>query len=150
MATTKIDLTWTDKAIGRMLYQFNTLESNINNLIFAYFQPSREAEAFKNTLLNSSVLGMGPKIKILANMTDFDTKILDRIRRVANIRNSVAHNNPGGFLDVKKHEGSVIISVMNSSGKLKNLKLAEQEKLFYEHCKEIDEYLKGYGEKLME
>ena len=117
--------------IGTVLESYNSLEESFNQIILSYFNPKSNIEDFKNILLNSSVLDLGAKCKLFSNMTDFDQKIVEKIRRIGSIRNGIAHNNAMVSINVEPQknnrvenvETKNIVQIMNSSGRILNLSL---------------------------
>lgn len=114
--------------------------------------PSKEKETFKNVVLDSGIINMGAKLKILANLRDFDHKIIEKIRKMAHIRNAVAHNNPGIQININKNSGkgtaSEFISVMSSSAKLQSKEFSSQIAEFNSYFEIVITYLQYYSEGL--
>ena len=72
--------------IGRLLQ----IELRINRKIIEYFNPA-EKHKFEKIMLNSSIINMGGKLKVLRNTGTVDNKTIDKIRRLVSIRNGFAH-----------------------------------------------------------
>lgn len=117
------------EARGWTIYRLQQIEYKINEKILEFFKP-KEKELFSKIVLNSSVLDIGSKLKILINLGSVDPKTIEKIRRLSAIRNGFAHaaisskvtikiimdeNGKEKNIDVKEHN---MIEVMNSSGKL--------------------------------
>ncbi|CAM3611438.1 hypothetical protein [Zobellia roscoffensis] len=130
---------------GWVIERFIRIEERINNIILDFFKPDNK-ELFTSVVLNSSVLTIGAKIKILANI-GVDNSTINKIRKLASIRNGFAHTlithqisikPPSKSEPAKKVETEVtsIVNVMNSSGKI--------------ITKNAHEYLSEYLELLQE
>jgi len=141
---------WT---IDRM-YQ---IESKINFIITEYFKPEKK-EDFEKIILNSSIISIGGKMKILRNIKSFDKKIIEKIGKFSSIRNAFAHLPITESIHIKinkdekdEFESSEIskilsqIEVMNSSGELKIRNAKELIAEFFELNKELTEYLLNYN-----
>ena len=103
--------------------------------------------------MNSSVISYGQKLKILSNIEDFDSKIINKLRSIGSLRNSVAHNNLKLKIDSNTSlrtmielKDNITLSVMNSSGKLvdKNIKT------IFEEFNKLYEEIRNYLEKKYE
>lgn len=75
---------------GWIIDQMYNIESQIDFLICDYFDPKNK-NAFKKIVLNSSIISIGGKIKILRNIKYFDKKVIDKIQKISSIRNDFAH-----------------------------------------------------------
>jgi len=135
------------------LYQ---IESKINFIISLYFNPEKKYE-FEKIVLNSSIISIGGKIKILRNIKEFDKKIIGKIQEISNIRNAFAHlptrdcieihveNDENGNF-VKSNIGKITseMELMNSNGELKTKTTTYLIDEFYKLNKEISDYLNTY------
>ncbi len=112
---------------GWVIERFIRVEESINKIILDYFKPDNK-EIFISVVLNSSILTIGSKIKILVNI-GVENSTIDKIRKLSAIRNGFAHtliinqiyiNVPSKSESEKTIETNVIsiINVMNSSGKI--------------------------------
>lgn len=112
---------------GWVIERFIRVEESINKIILDYFKPDNK-EIFISVVLNSSILTIGSKIKILVNI-GVENSTIDKIRKLSAIRNGFAHtliinqiyiNVPSKSESEKTIEKNVIsiINVMNSSGKI--------------------------------
>lgn len=126
---------------------FNSLERLIDSIIVQYFEPKKRIEFFEKTLLNSSIINTGSKVKLLMNFDDFDKKIGEKLRNLINIRNGFAHSNPYPLINlevIKQRIDSLSvenkIDIMNSNGIIKsksfeieydNLQLISSEVIVY-------------------
>lgn len=141
-----------NKFVGELLKRYNSFEEKINDLISDYYSPSKNIEEFKKIVLNSSILGMGQKAKILANMTDFDRKQIEKLRKLMSIRNGIAHNNAFVSIKVFENENDEIqrivtnnaILVMNSSGEIKAKDFDEEYREFENLMSDISTYINVY------
>lgn len=119
------------EARGWIIDSFQEIEYRINSKIVDFFKPTEEA-TFKKVVLNSSILDIGSKLKILMNIGTVDKHIIANIRILAAIRNGFAHapicEQVNISIDDGKEDGSDSISlvvesmieVMNSSGEIKS------------------------------
>ena len=115
------------EAQGWIIDQFVQIEDRIDAMIIGHFQPQKE-KVFKTVVLNSSVLSIGGKIKILTNI-GVQYSIIDKLRRLTSIRNGFSHSRIGESMTIivpakgdanekiEAHAESYI-DVMNSSGKI--------------------------------
>ncbi|WP_029038033.1 hypothetical protein [Salinimicrobium xinjiangense] len=130
-----------EEKIGDLINKYNNLELLINHVISNYFSPNKNEKDFHEILLNGTVIGMGQKIKILANMTGFDNnKSIHNLGEILRIRNAVVHNNPYVIIDPNMNPDEHIsykhmqrkLDVMNSSGKIKTKDFDEEYLRFNE------------------
>jgi hypothetical protein len=141
---------WT---IDRM-YQ---IEAKIDFIISLYFNPEKKHE-FEKIVLNSSIISMGGKLKILRNIKSVDKKIIPKIQKISAIRNAFAHlptidhieihiinDENGNFLKSEIGKISSNMEVMNSSGELKTSSTTSLINEFYILNKEISDYLNNYN-----
>lgn len=141
---------WT---IGRM-YQ---IESKIDFIISLYFNPEKKYE-FEQIVLNSSIISIGGKLKILRNIQTFDKKIIEKIQKISTIRNAFAHlpvsdtleihvtnDKDGNFMDSKIGKITSHIQTMNSSGELKSKLATDLIDEFYNLDREITIYLSDFN-----
>lgn len=108
---------------GWVIDQFCQIEFRIDHIIMDYFKPDNK-RIFETVVLNSSVMSIGGKLKILSNIGINKTTI-EKIRKLSSIRNGFAHNRIGESVtifvsnDLKNEpyaESESVINVMNSSG----------------------------------
>lgn len=136
------------EARGWTIDRLQQIEYRIDEKIIDFFKPEK-VELFKKILLNSVVLDIGSKLKILSNINSVDTKTIEKIRRLSSIRNGFAHalisesltinietneNDKQETVNVKEHS---IIKVMNSQGKLVSKNAMEYLTEFLELNNEI-------------
>ena len=67
------------------------LEFKINELIIEYFKPWNK-ESFYEIMLNSSILHLGWKLKVLHSAKIIDKKTLDNLRKLFAIRDAFVHS----------------------------------------------------------
>ncbi len=143
-----------EEKIGNLVNKYNDLELLINHVISQYFSPSKNERDFHKILLNGTVIGMGQKIKILANMENFDSdKSIHSLGEISRIRNAVVHNNPYVYIDPKKnidkegfnHKIVRQIDVMNSSGKIKTKNFDDEYSRFMELIEFVVPYIQSYN-----
>jgi hypothetical protein len=79
-----------EEARGWVIGRSIQIEYRLNAKIVEFFKPV-EKRAFEKIMLNSSILDMGSKLKILKNIGAIDTKTMDKIRKLNAIRNGFAH-----------------------------------------------------------
>ncbi|WP_348811315.1 hypothetical protein [Flavobacterium maritimum] len=140
---------------GWVINEMNKIESKINDIIIHYFEPI-DKDKFKKIILNSSIISVGGKIKILGNIENFDRKIIDKIMKLSSIRNSFAHIPILVHFDIEKIEDSEggaeyklnsfddKIEVMSSSGKLESKFVREELEKFESLKNEITDYINNY------
>lgn len=118
------------EARGWIIDSFQEIEYRINSKIVDFFKPTEEA-TFKKVVLNSSILDIGSKLKILWNIGIRDKNLVDNIRKLAAIRNGFAHVSISEQVNISIDDGKEdgidsislvvesIIKVMNSNGEIK-------------------------------
>ena len=128
-----------EEARGWVIDQMNILEQIINLRIVDHFNPEKQQE-FENIILNSAIIDMGGKCKILQNIPGVEEKTIQKIRKISSIRNSFAHASINQKIrtESKKSEkedeeiihliptSEFYIEVMNAKGKL-------ESKLAFDH-----------------
>jgi len=103
------------------------IEYRINAKIVDYFKPIDKYK-FNKIVLNSSIIDIGSKLKILMNIDTVDPSIIEKIRKLAAIRNGFAHSSVTEKINIKINKESdsssiiveSIIEVMNSQGIIKS------------------------------
>ena len=138
---------------GWTIAQMYNIELQIDFIIADYFKPEDKNE-FLKIILNSSIVTIGGKMKILRNIRSFDKKIIDKIQKISSIRNAFAHlpisesvsiniiNDGNG--DFKSSEVSKVINemeIMTSSGELKRKNIRELIDDFFDLNEQIRAYL---------
>lgn len=131
---------------GWVINQTVKIEKKIDSIICDFFNPEKKNE-FNRVLLNSSIVSIGGKMKILRNISSFDNRIIEKINKLSSIRNAFAHLeiNDTVEMTVKLNknfeiEGTEItnfrseLEVMNSSGEIR---IKNIEELFSEY-QELD------------
>jgi hypothetical protein len=142
---------------GWIIDRMYQIETKIDFIISDYFKPENKGD-FEKIILNSSIISIGGKMKILRNIQSFDKNIINKIGKFSSIRNAFAHlpvtesihinvtkDEKGEF---KSSQISKIISqieVMTSSGELKMRNVKELITEFFELNKELNEYLLNYN-----
>lgn len=112
---------------GWIIDQFQQLENRIDLIILEYFQPNDKYK-FEKIVLNSTIINIGGKLKILANIGVEKTTI-EKLRKIASIRNGFSHTRIGVHITIMISENDnnleknqvlseSIIDVMNSAGKI--------------------------------
>ena len=135
------------EAQGWIIDRFVRIEARIDRIIVDYFKPENKI-IFVSVVLNSSVLTIGAKIKILANIGIKDST-LNKIRKLSAIRNGFSHtliHNKGKItisLNKKPNENiktemDTVIEVMNSNGKITHKDAFEYLIEFFDLLKEIE------------
>lgn len=139
-----------EEARGWTIDRLLQIEDRINSKIIEYFKPSNTGE-FTRIVLNSSILDLGGKLKILRNIGVSD-KLIDKIRILVSIRNGFAHCPIKQEISVnvehkleKVHTSitniNTTIEVMNSGGKIITKNAFEYLLEFYQLNDEIRKLL---------
>ena len=141
---------------GWMIGRMYDIESKIDFVICGFFKPEKKGD-FKKIILNSSIISIGGKMKILRNIKHFNKSIIEKIGRYSSIRNAFAHISVKEIITITitndengKFKGSEIskitsqIEVMNSSGDLKERNIHDLINEFYKLNDELEEYLMNY------
>lgn len=141
---------------GWMIDRLYQIEILIDNIISDYYEPKKKEE-FKRIILNSNIINIGGKIKILSNIEGIDYKIIKNLRDFTAIRNYFAHLPINEHIEVniiqEKNKNdldsvSAVVTqniyVMNAEGKIKEKNANEQIQLFFNLNDEITRYLRGY------
>lgn len=135
------------EARGWVVDSMSRLEDRLKTKIVNYFEPN-EADKFTQIVLNSSIINMGGKLKILLNFQLLDKSVVNDIRELNSIRNGFAHSVTGHQTSLTKSDKSVkikethnFLEVMNSQGIIKKKKmhiyLRDYHKLFYKVWDEL-------------
>ncbi|MFT5647083.1 MAG: hypothetical protein ACI976_001772 [Aureispira sp.] len=132
---------------GLIIEKMNEIESKINKTISDYFEP-KDRGCFTEILLNSTIISIGGKFKILKNIHSFDKKIIGDIQKISAIRNYFAHASISGpyKITITEGENSKVINrpkqirYMNSNGVIKQTSTDELIGDFHALHKEIMEY----------
>ena len=147
-----------DELRGWIIDRIYQIETSIDRIICEYYKPNQKKE-FEKIILNSSIISLGGKVKILANISAFDKKVISKIQKIISIRNAFAHlptfrsviiNGDKDLMkkfNVTEITESLKMEVMNSSGQLKTKDLSELRSEFYNLNQEIREYLLDYTKK---
>jgi hypothetical protein len=152
-STTKKEIAQFNKqeARGWVVERLNYIEERINIIISAYFKPEKWNE-FVTIVMNNSIIGFGAKLKILRNITGFDIKIIEDLRKLSAIRNGFAHVVDDTIYEYEEQAKTFkdiydVIEVMDSSGLIKQKEfrayLTEFDSLFIK----IQKYLIDYRMK---
>jgi hypothetical protein len=75
---------------GWMIERMYQVETKIDFIISDYFKPEKKGD-FEKVILNSSIISIGGKMKILRNIKLFDKNIINKIGKFSSIRNAFAH-----------------------------------------------------------
>lgn len=141
---------------GWMIDRMTQIESKIDFVISEYFKPEKKAE-FNKIILNSAIITMGAKTKILINIKSFDKNIISKIQKISSIRNAFAHLPLSEMVEInliKDKKGEHIetkikvtsqIEVMSSSGVLQAKNSQQQVLEFFDLYTEIKEYLNNFN-----
>lgn len=117
-----------EEAVGWIVSRLNSIESDMVDIICNFYNP-QDVIHFRHILLNNSVLGFGAKLKVLRNIPEFDSKIVEKLAMLSAIRNGFAHVMPHQSISVYVEENNVtpshvevntVIDVMNSNGLVKS------------------------------
>jgi hypothetical protein len=110
------------------------IENYLDQIITEFYRPAPERFfSFQWILLNSSVMSLGAKIKVvlaIAHEVDFDINI-QPVQEVIRVRNAFAHHStnahPVFVVEKKSDEFSQYqeLHLINASGKLKKLRRSE-------------------------
>lgn len=146
-----------EELIGWVIDRLNLVERHIDTIIINHIQPKEEV-FFRNTILNTSILGFGSKVKVLANLEAPKTLISD-LKLFLSIRNAFAHSrissafkmtiksSPGERSIVSSIADGSIIYVMEPNGKLKKQDVHEYVTkylgLYYKIIENLGEFLKS-------
>ena len=147
----------TQEVRGWIIDEMNSIESKVDGVIINYFKP-QNFEVFEMIVLNSSIINIGGKLKILRNIGNFDAKIIGKIQELSSIRNAFAHAPITEIVHVQKIVPkdddetdfkllgiSSKIEVMNSSGIISKKNPIEEAKKFEKLNQEIIEYISNYS-----
>lgn len=142
-----------EEARGWVIDRLNQIEYIIGDFIIKHFQPSNEDE-FRSIILNTAIISIGGKLKILRSIKAIDNKTIERISKLSSIRNAFAHapviTNITVSVDTSEGGKSEItsicdnIEVMNSSGEIKTKNAREYLKEFWELNNEIRKSLQAF------
>ena len=79
-----------EEARGWTIDRLRQIEYRIDTIIIDYFRPANK-NTFDKIVLNSSILDIGKKLKILRNIGTVEKNTIEKIRKLAAIRNGFAH-----------------------------------------------------------
>lgn len=139
-----------EEARGWTIDRLRQIEFRINAKIIDFFKPTDKYQ-FKKIVLNSSILDIGSKLKILRNTGTVDNQIIEKIRKLAAIRNGFAHapivdqvtvtvhTEPERGVDKTTVVAETMIEVMNSQGEIKRKNAFDYLVEFWTLNKEIRE-----------
>lgn len=137
-----------EEARGWTINRLQQIEIRLNNLIVDHFKPLHK-EVFEKVVLNSSIIDIGGKLKILQNIKAIDKPIVEKIRKIATIRNGFAHAPTHESVLISIYEpvenntnvSSVLVEstleVMNSQGYIKSKSAYEYLVEFWETYSEL-------------
>ena len=141
---------------GWMIDRMTQIEMKIDSIISGYFNPEKKRE-FDRVILNSAILSMGAKTKILRNIKGFDKNMISKVQKISTIRNAFAHlpfsesvnvnvieDKNGKHIETKINVTS-IIEVMSSNGELKIQNSQQQVLEFFDLQAEIIKYLNHFN-----
>ena len=150
---TKLSEFTVEEARGWVIDSFNQIDWRLNKLIVDFFKPS-EKEKFESIVLNTSIIDIGGKLKIIRSIGLLKPQIIDKIRNLASVRNGFAHSHTSISIKIELAKDTSksnvasserMIEVMNSNGELKSKKvldyLIEFNDLFNEIIKELNKYI---------
>lgn len=141
-----------EEARGWTIDRLQQIEYRINDKIINYFNPV-DKNKFDKIVLNSSILDIGSKLKILRNIGTVDKQTIAKIRNLAAIRNGFAHapiiEHISIKIDTQNEDGiskssavvESMIEVMNSEGEIKTKNAFDYLVEFWTLNKEIREKL---------
>lgn len=129
-----------EEARGWTIDRLQQIEKRIDTIIISYFGP-KDKTKFERIVLNSSIMDLGSKLKVLRNINTVDKKTIDEIRTLASIRNGFAHapifdeilltvdKNNSEHFDTVVYS---VIEVMNAQGEIKTKKAYDYLVEFWE------------------
>jgi hypothetical protein len=143
-----------NELVGWIIDRMYHLEWQVDIIITEYFNPEKKEE-FEKVVLNSTILPMGAKMKILRNIDGIEGRMVDKISTLSSIRNAFAHlpyiQNIDITVDEKLNPLNVEedneLEVMNSSGKLIKKKVTTLFKEFNVLLAEVRPYLRTLERK---
>ncbi len=140
-----------EEARGWVIDSFNQIDWRLNKLIVDFFNPL-EKKKFETIILNTSVIDIGGKLKIIFSLGLLKKNIIEKIRKLSSIRNGFAHANIVKTFTIKVGYNGIYstgseIEIMNSSGLIQKREaidyLKEYNELYNEIIEELDKIL-GY------
>ncbi len=148
-----------DELRGWVIDRIYQIETSFDDIICTHYEPAKKNE-FKKIVLNSSIITLGGKVKILANISNFDKKIITKIQKIISIRNAFAHlpvqmsakingvRDENKNFEVTEITTALKMEIMVSSGQLRTKDLSELRSEFYTLNQEIREYLRDFSIKM--
>jgi hypothetical protein len=137
---------------GWVINEMCKIENEIDQIIIKHFEPKNTTD-FKKILLNSSILAVGAKTKILSSIPDINKNFISNIQKISSIRNAFAHQPirkaalinveslDEGTKKIKSWEVNAQLEVMNSSGTIKTRKVKDLCEEFLNLNSEINNYI---------
>lgn len=121
-----------EEARGYVVDRLILLEGFLNESILFHFKPAEELHAFREVLLNSSVIGFAAKAKVLHGVKKINFKLFNKILRLSSIRNGFAHAAITTHRTIQISPGKIQlqdihqkITVMSSNGDVKDHRAGE-------------------------
>jgi len=137
------------------------IEVGMDEIITNYIKPEKK-DVFKRIILNSSIMPLGSKIKILSNIDGFEKKIISNIQRLTSIRNAFVHIqvnenvsinlNKISFNSQNKEDDKVTskswqtMDVMNSNGVIITKQTTDLAKEFFQLYTPTKSFLNNFGD----
>lgn len=136
-----------EEAKGWVIGSFRQIELRVDRIIGEFFSP-KESRLFETVVLNSAVIDIGGKCKILSNIPHVEKSTIEKIRKLASIRNGFAHADTINHVTInvntsgETHNTSIAsittkINVMNSAGKIISKDALEYLKEFHDLYNEL-------------
>ncbi len=139
------------KSKGNIIKSFCSIEQTIDIIILLYFDiPAKHEEKFLSLMLNSSIITVGAKIKVLTNLELLDKKTTSQLRIMNSIRNAFAHVNATKHLDLINKKGESRMYIMNSEGLIKPKVEKELIEEYFDLYKKVHVYLEHYYNETMD
>ena len=132
---------------GMVIDKLIQIEERIDIKITKFFNPI-EKSRFERVILNSSVMSLGAKLKVLKNM-GVSNKVIENIHRMLAIRNGFAHASIIDEVSINYNtednkiqaEEKTVLEVMLGNGTIKRKIALLWLEDFFKYEKEIQEFL---------
>lgn len=143
--------------VSKVIDRTDLIENLLNQVIHNYTAPRKEAHEFVwNVLLDSSVMPLGPKIKVaMAISQNLEVKLKNNsLHKVVSLRNAFVHHGLGSHPTVfvgktpEEDEAAYMLQIPSQSGKIRRIRKEEALDEFSTHFNKAKQSLVELLEKI--
>ena len=146
-----------DNDVSQVIDRTDLVENLLNQVIHKYSSPRKEAfDFFWNILLDSSIIPLGSKIKlVMAISQELDIKLKhDSLHKIVSFRNAFAHHSLNSHQTIfvgknpDEDQHYYMLQIITQSGKTKRIRREEALREFNNHYEIAKESLVELLEKI--